>query len=363
MLAANLRPSSFNSSGLRSIVRATVFISGLILAASCGQSQSPAKLWSIDLDSDSDYRSRPTMGKGNAAPPSISFLNDSQLICDFLDDSDSGYDPGNSRKRHHVLEIGVSDGKFGQKLNFQAVDTFSTSVATSDGGFIVLTDGKATKYNASFEVETSWTEVPARPDSRPSIWRMNLAPGGKVVLLYHRFDGDRKAEFFWLNTHDLKVLKSEATDWHLLIDASSKSAFTEKTPGPRGARYFLTDELFFFAGDGKYVIESLDGAVHAKGKLAGLTMDFTRSLNSPRVAFFDGHSPYAGIENYGRTPSFTANVRVIDWYTNTKVAELSLEEGPTNPSDGWKQSALALSPDGKYLAVLRLHTLTCYRLP
>ena len=55
--------------------------------------------------------------------------------------------------------------------------------------------------------------------------------------------------------------------------------------------------------------------MHAKGKLAGLTMDFTRSWNSPRVAFFDGQSPYAGIENYGRTPSFTANVRVIDWNT------------------------------------------------
>jgi DNA-binding beta-propeller fold protein YncE len=76
-----------------------------------------------------------------------------------------------------------------------------------------------------------------------------------------------------------------------------------------------------------------------------------------------GHFKGHGLLYKTNFDSLTGRIVVLDWGANKEVAQLKLDEPAGNPSDGLSQSALALSPDGKYLAVLLHHTLTCYRLP
>lgn len=136
--------------------------------------------------------------------------------------------------------------------------------------------------------------------------------------------------------------------------------------------YFLANDLIFvdrsfvatgIVRRGTYSIETVSGEKRASGRLDYGAGDFTRAANTPRLAYLSGHYQGSGFPIQTHFNSLTGKFTVLDWNTNKRVAEIEVSEPAGNPSAGLIQSALALSPDGKYLLVLLHHTLTCYRLP
>jgi hypothetical protein len=75
-----------------------------------------------------------------------------------------------------------------------------------------------------------------------------------------------------------------------------------------------------------------------------------------------GHYVGSGSPVQTNFESITGKIMVLDWNMNKPVAEIEVNEPAGNPSAGLTQMALALSPNGKYLAVLLHHTLSLYRL-
>lgn len=193
--------------------------------------------------------------------------------------------------------------------------------------------------------------------------------------------------FKWLRSTDLSLLSSlPSSGFDLNMNASSNSVTTYRDErldvvSKSGSvlfscrsciPHFLTDDLLFvdrgfvdtgIDRQGTYSIETLSGEKRASGRLDHGAADFTRAANASRLAYLSGHFRGSGFPVQTHFNSLGGKITVLDWSANKRVAEIEINEPAGDPSAGLTQSALALSPDGKYLLVLLHHTLTCYRLP
>jgi hypothetical protein len=127
--------------------------------------------------------------------------------------------------------------------------------------------------------------------------------------------------------------------------------------------HFLTDNLVLIDQEKSYSIQSVDGVQRGVGKLNMQALNITRAARATRFAYMTGHYVGNGFPIQSHFASLTGKIIVRDWNTNRLVADLDINEPAGNPSAGLAQMALALSPDGKHLAVLVHHTLSLYRLP
>jgi hypothetical protein len=100
-----------------------------------------------------------------------------------------------------------------------------------------------------------------------------------------------------------------------------------------------------------------------RGILEAGSLHFTRSSQSPRIAFVTGHYLSRGFFYKTKSYSITGNIIVLDSKSNKTISQIDWNEAITSSSAGLNQMALALSPDGEYLAVILHHTLNFYRLP
>jgi len=214
---------------------------------------------------------------------------------------------------------------------------------------------------------------------------MDVSPDGKEVVLFNRYGKDMV--FKWLRSTDLSLLSSlPSSGFDLNMNASSNSVTTYRDErldvvSKSGSvlfscrsciPHFLTDDLLFvdrgfvdtgIDRQGTYSIETLSGEKRASGRLDHGAADFTRAANASRLAYLSGHFRGSGFPVQTHFNSLGGKITVLDWSANKRVAEIEINEPAGDPSAGLTQSALALSPDGKYLLVLLHHTLTCYRLP
>jgi hypothetical protein len=337
----------------------------LLAAALCGTSalsQPPAKVWTVDLSADKDFRNRLSIAEVSLSPPHVSFISGSKIICDFYSEEEVGFYPSLRDQRFHVLEVDAQTGELGNKIDFPSMDDHAASFPAADGGFVVLAGEELRKFSSSFVPGASYPTPLSKVNQPPDVWSLDSAPGENEVLLYHRYE-KTSAEFLWLRTGDLSIIRKSPTDVHLVVRASNIVAITEKTKCNKCVSYFLSDDMLLLDKGSRYSIETIHGEKRGSGGLDSGIDDFARSNHSQRVAYMTGHFKGHGLLYKTNFDSLTGRIVVLDWGANKEVAQLKLDEPAGNPSDGLSQSALALSPDGKYLAVLLHHTLTCYRLP
>lgn len=109
--------------------------------------------------------------------------------------------------------------------------------------------------------------------------------------------------------------------------------------------------------------ETVEEQRQLTGKLDAGSLHFSRSTQSPRIAFVTGHYLSHGFLYKTNAYGIIGRITVLDRKTNNIITEIDWTEPITNPSAGLNQMALALSPDGKYLAVILHYTLNFYRLP
>ena len=111
----------------------------------------------------------------------------------------------------------------------------------------------------------------------------------------------------------------------------------------------------------KYEVKTISGVTRASGKLKLEAPKFGRAANASRFAYETGHYKDSGLPL--RT-HFAAHmeVKVFDWSTMKEIGVVTFDEPEKPVSSGFKQSAIALSPDGRRLLVLAGSTLNLYKL-
>jgi hypothetical protein len=337
--------------------------------------QSPVKLWSIDLGADKDFHKRLSILEVSLDPPFINFLNGSEILCDFYDEGKVGFNPSLTRHGYHVLEIDARTGAFGRKLDFQSVDDHSRAFPVADGGFVVLAGEELKKFSPGFAPGPNFATPIESPDHRPDLWLMDVAPSGHTLLLYHQRVGEKQGNWTWMRTTDLTSLSavqgplartikaSDAAGIGGIIDAELFSPGKTTVICDRCVANFLTSDLLFLDEEHEYSIETTVGKKLASGGLDVQALNFNRSAQTTRFAYSTGHYIGSGFPIQANFNTIAGKIMVSDWSTNKPIAEIDVNEPAGNPSAGFTQMALALSPDGKYLAVLLHHTLSLYRLP
>jgi hypothetical protein len=333
------------------------------------------KLWSIDLATDKDFHKRMGVPEVSLKPPSVNFLGDAQIICGFYDDEKIGFNPSLSQRRYHVLEINAQSGAFGRKLDFQSLDDYSRALPVADGGFVVLAGTELKKFSSTFISGPSYPTPIESLNHNWILWLIDVAPSGQSLLLYRYRAGENNGTGTRIRTGDLTSINSSQVPFSHVIQASDDagifgaidseliSAKETKVLCNRCNAYFLTDNLVFLGGEQEYSIETIAGEKRASGSLNLEAMNFNRSAQTTRFAYSTGHYVGSGFPIQTKFDTITGKIMVLDWSNNKTVAEIDINEPAGNPSAGLTQLALALSPDGKYLAVLLHHTLSLYRLP
>jgi hypothetical protein len=88
---------------------------------------------------------------------------------------------------------------------------------------------------------------------------------------------------------------------------------------------------------------------------------FHRAANVNRFAYATGRYKGSG---FPLKTHFAAHmeVKVFDWSTMKQVGSIVFDEPEKSVSSGFKESAIALSPDGRRLLVLIRSTLNLYKL-
>lgn len=359
---------------------------GLIAVALCVPAsmypQKPTKMWTADLNTNTDFANRSKLWEGLLKPPFIHFVSDSQIICDFYDGQEREFDLSVPLSGYHVLAVDASTGGFGKELTFQAFDDDSRALPTDDGGFIVFTGRDLRKYDRNFLPNLTYP-TPREPLSSDRIWLVkdrlwvDISPSGKTIMLYYRPHGEnRPVQWTWIRTNDFRVIRNIPGPPTLLIrasedaaifnDASDEELFSESNKSSiceHCDAHFLTDGLLFLDKRKSYSIQTTGGKQLTTGRLKMDAKDLAIAASATRLAYITGGYVGWGFPIATHYDNIVASIVVRDWTTNEVIAQIPLEEAVTNPSDGLNQTALALSPDGQRLVVLVHHVLTLYRLP
>jgi hypothetical protein len=324
----------------------------------------------------------------------LDFLNEDQIIVAFDDNAMSIPSPEMTPFGFHVLEVGTGSGSLGSKLSFKVLVDTSQAEATGDGNFLVLAGEELKKFSPSFK-EIASLPAPLKLHGEPTnqqlgersflnpryeSWHMKVATGGKEVALAH-VKNPHEMEVSWLRTRDLAQ-----------IDIAQGTPFNQERistmgqevwlfPGEWAKRllssgellplcthclgaHFLTDDLVFLDERDKYEIKTISGETRARGKLQIGAFPFSQASNATRFAYATGHAKGSG---FPLQTHFAPHmeVKVFDWSTMKQIGEISFDtpEQPENfVSSGFKESAIALSPDGQRLLVLNGSTLNLYKL-
>ena len=363
------------------LVKRCIFLGGIVVLlafrGTIALAQAPERLWSIDLFQNKDFEKRLGVSELFLDSPSLGFLNDSQIICDFYDLPQPGYKLTAHLPGYHVLEISTKDGTLGRELDFQPIDDQSRALPIEDGGFVVFTGRDLIKFSSEFVRGNSYSIGRDQAGDSMGRWLVDIAPSLQTILLYHLpAEVDAPGRWTWLSTKDFSVVKSLQSSRATIVKTSDSAAilnsFADRrllnAPSPtpiciRCNAYFITDDLLFVDREESYFIQTVDGVRRAAGRLNIQALDFARAAHAPRVAFLTGRYGGWGFPLKSHFNTLNGKFIVLDWNTNKRVGEIELAEPVENPSAGFNQTALALSPDGKYLAVLLHHTLSLYRLP
>jgi hypothetical protein len=353
--------------------------------------QNVVKLWSVDLSKDQDFQRRGQASEAFLKPPTLDFLNADQIIVAFDDNAMSIPSPEMTPFGFHVLEVDAISGRLGKKLSFNVVVNTSQAEATGDGNFLVLAGEELKKFSHSFS-EVAFLPTPLRLHGQPTeqrtggqiylnpryeTWHMDVAPGGRELVLVH-VKNPREMEVSWLRTSDFTTIATVEREpsnqegmsagnqavWlfpygpaKLLSSTGQESSICDLCL--RG--YFLTDNLMFLDERDKYEIKTISGEARASGKLRVEAFSFYRAAVAPRFAYATGH--YRG-SGFPLRTHFAAHmeVKVFDWSTMKQVGAVTFDEPEKPVSSGFKQSAIALSPDGRRLLVLTGSMLNLYKL-
>jgi hypothetical protein len=314
----------------------TLVFAEFAFCVSVGLAQSPQKLWTVDLSANADFQKRLSVFEGLLNAPSISFLNNTQIICDFYDGQRRGQNFSAPISGYHVLEIDTKTGAFGRKLDFQPADDDSRALPTDDGGFVVSTGKELKKFSREFVPGPSCREPRAQVNDRLLV---DESPSRETILIYDNTPQDPTAGWSWLRAEDFTSIKSVQGPLTASIEASDNAAIfngignRELLAGGNASAicarcdaYFITDDLLFIDKEKSYEIRTVDGRRQRTGGLNIQARNFSRALDVTRVAYVTGSYRGWGFPIQKHFDRIIGRIIVLDWSTNEEVGEIEVNE-------------------------------------
>jgi hypothetical protein len=362
----------------------------LLTLTSAAVSQKVDKLWSADLSKDQDFQKRLDGSAVNVRPPTLNFLTQNQIIIAF-DDAAISVESEMKPIGFHVLEVDASSGRLGKRLSFKVLGDTSQAEPVADGDFLVLSGEQLKKFSSSFKELTSLPaplERHGQPtdrkigrgyslDAHYETWQIHIAADGQEFALAHR-KSPFEMEVSWLRTADFSLVgTAQGAPFNSQTLASPRRevwvyprkwakelmSSGELLPGCGDCRkaYFLTDDLVLVEGRNKYNIKTSSGETKASSKLKSDIFKFSTAAGSSRFAYATGGYRGSGLPLQSHFAPHM-DVDVFDWGSMKKIHAASFDEPERPVSTGFKNSAIALSSDGRQLVILEGSTLSLYTL-
>lgn len=398
----------------------------VVLSASGALAQPPVQssqkpVWTFDLEKNSpSYAARMDRLKKVFRPslprPQLAFLDSKTLAVSFADGSWQDY-PGTTRGLFHFRTFFIDTEKralTGPTLSWPTPDDDSTLLPLADRGFIILAGNQLVRYSSDFSVEKQ-ASVPADPGNEgPEFenynavtvyqighWRAQEDPKEEVVILVH--SGPDGGSYFWIDPRSLKATASstgEGADNHISDTAGQSlglsSRISRDTILPasqaviynslnrpilataHGSQQYLCssfepsfqatfasdDKLFFkYLRDRKFRYALVDDQCRVLLDLPGLNNGEVDAVSSAGNRIAITERPPMRTSFLTRTVTTGLRIRVWDLDPSSEVYELSFAQGKRGSVvGGMDDFAVALSPDGKMLAVLIDATLMVYAI-
>lgn len=379
-------------------------------------SQKP--VWTFDLQRSSLYAARMERVRkvGPRLPrPQLAFLNANTLAVSFADGSWQDYPANTPRGLFHFRTFFIDTDKHaltGPTLSWPTPDDDSVLLPLAHGGFIILAGRQLVRYSSDFQVQKE-AHVPADPmnateeEFEPyhdaavyqiAHWRAQEDPEQQIVTLIHSVRANMT--YFWINPDSLGVVGSANSSDVPPLRASG--SFTQETMQHHGsilsasravisgtwayptvayddgswqpfcptlepfsqATFASEDNLFAKYSNHKEIRYALvDNHCRVLLDLPGSNNGEVdaRSLSEKRIAISERSPLYTSL--FSRAITAKLNIRVWDFDPPREILKLSFSQKKTgNVVTGMDDFAVALSPDGRLLAVLIDSTLMLYAI-
>ena len=369
--------------------------------------------WSFDLQNSPAYAARMERVRKAFSPhlprPQLAFLSADTLAVSFADGSWQDYQPETPRGFFHFRAFFIDTAKStltGPTLSWPTPDDDSILLPLSDGGFVTLACKHLVRYSSDFSVVRQ-ASVPADPGNEGpefanygstavyqiEYWRAQEDPKGQVVVLSHY--GPAGTSYFWISPESLSVagmakdrdapsvagtkdvhagailpasraiaagpwtfptIAYDDGAWQTfcpLVEAFSMAIFANEDKffaeysSHQGVRYALVDNRC-------RILLDLPG-IYSNGELGAVS----RAGN--RIAIGERSPLYTSV--FSRAIRVKLILRIWDLDRPREIERLTLSQRKSGiVVTGMDDFAIALSPDGKTLAVLIDATLMLYSI-
>lgn len=359
--------------------------------------QTAELLWIHDLSKDVGFSDRLHESPLLLRTPNVAYLNSQQILVSYDDGIVSQAGPTLKPFAFHIIEMDARSNQTTRHMSLPTLTDSSEMRITNDESFVVLAGEDLTKYSSDFRKLLSFP-TPLLLHGQPTKqlfgkmefwnphfegWTMDISPSGEVVLLVHHDQGRKEYErndFQWLSARDFSRVLSLRSGPLALSQAGTNDAITYLPSNgllpvlisPKGitpictgcsSASFISDDLFFITKDSEFQIVDSSKKIIARGPITASAATAQRALRAKRFAYSTGFYQQSGVSRSNKFTSVHMDVRVFDWSKMRQVAEVGVDKRVDDVSAGFKQSAVALSPNGRELLILDDSKLSCYRLP
>lgn len=354
--------------------------------------------------------------------PQLAFLNAKTLAVSFCDGSWQDYLANTSREFFHFRTFFIDTEEHaltGPNLAWPTPDDDSALLPLADGGFFVLAGGQLIRYSSDFQLRKQ-TPVPAHPENEGeefetlngrvnqiAHWNAKEDPEEKIVTLTH-YVWQKGTTYFWIDPESLRVLGATSNN----TDKRRYAVALSRTPSPQvigsfnpermrtgailpaseaviynawgqpmiayedgswqkfcstfqisSSATFASDDKFFvhYSRDGKVRNALVNSDCRVLLDLPGINngeVDAT-SLSGNRIAISERR--FGGTSFFSRGMRAELKIRVWDLEPAGEVLKLTFSQEETGAVvHEVDDFGVAISPDGKLLAILVDSTLMLY---
>jgi len=365
---------------------------GSALAAGGGR---PVRQWTVDLNSSPEVQKSGPIGMSTHT--FVTYAGENRIAVGLLFGADSATRRDEKRWRAVLLTVDPTAGKL---LRSHIMDNFSgegaalgtLEIGTANSGDLLAVYGnELLRFSPELEV-VARRSLSSTVEERHGInyrdyWHLVVNSAGDSAMLFH-VKLDRSMENHWISTKDLSdqaVAPARSRDWRMVLSGHAivvndlqgcSALFQDRGAEPRcicrsckgGAVLASFGHGLVFLGRGpaaSYTIVSVRGDKvldRSKGFGADSIGEVSGSAGSNRVAFVLSGALRLSLFNGWGSHS---GVIVVDADLKREVANIDFRDHGQMVKD-WQvfsNVSVAMSPDGKGLAVLTGHSLVHWAIP
>jgi hypothetical protein len=343
--------------------------------------QTAKLLWSLDLSNDPDFQKRPPVAWRALVSLDLNFVDNQTLALAFDNASDPYAESQSAANDFVIATIGVNQGKFEKRLRISARVGKSRSVSASDSTLITLIGNSISKLSADLSKLTEaklgclQDQASSNQETDDHICHLenigiDVTPGELQVSIRQK-SSDAAVKWIWMKPEDLSITRVWPGRWSEGYAAGNSAVILEQGRGvpslatnddshPLCERcwhgYFVTDTVFLLDYGGSFQIIDSRGSKLAEGKLESPIDSLGRSRVASRFAYVTTAGSLFSHSNH-------SHVHIFDWKAMKEIGGWEYTSRSQERDLGGTQTRIAISPDGRSVALLVNKTLLYYSIP